>query len=279
MPNSRQAVVFLIDGLRPDAIEQTATPAIHRLALSGVLAQACTVSPELTLPCITSLMHSQPPQTHGVLDNLWTPNRELSPGLFDLIKDQGGSAAAVYSYEPLRDLARPEALDFSYYHRHTHPHTDGRELELAAVAADALVRDQPTLVFLYIEIADLAGHGYGWMSPEYLEGVARADRAVELVLDEIAAANQMEETIFLLTADHGGHDRQHGWHGGVNTDNCSHPEDQAIPWILAGAGVRKGVTLAEELSILDCAPTLAHLLGLPIPAAWQGRVITGALEA
>jgi len=279
MPNTRQAVLFLIDGLRPDAIEQAEAPAIHRLALGGAsAARAVTVSPQLTLPCITSLFHSQTPQEHGVVDNLWTPNPRLNPGLFDVIKDGGGSAAAVYSYEPLRDLGRPESLDFSYYHRHTEPHTDGRELELAAVAADVLVRDRPTLTFVYIEITDLAGHGYGWMSPEYLEAVARADRAVELVLDEVAAANMMEDTIFLLIADHGGHERVHGWHDGPQDAQEPVPEDCNIPWILSGAGVRKNAVLENEISILDCAPTLAHMLGLPIPPAWQGRVVTEAFD-
>ena len=279
MLNSRQAILFLIDGLRPDAIDPSATPAIHRLSLGGTsAANACTVSPELTLPCITSLIHSQPPQQHNVLDNLWTPNAALSPGLFEVVKEGGGSTVAIYSYEPLRDLGRPESLDFSYYHRHTHPHTDGRELELAAVAADVLVRDRPSFTFLYIEITDLAGHGYGWMSPEYMEAVSRADRAVELVMDEVAAANMMEETIFLLTADHGGHDHQHGWHGSPQGDYESPTEDIAIPWMLAGSGIRKGKVLEQEVSILDCAPTLAHLLGLPIPSAWQGRVVSEAFE-
>ncbi len=277
MLNSRQAVLFLIDGLRPDAIGEASTPAISRLALSGVLASARSVPPGLTLPCVASLVHSQEARAHGVTTNRWTPAPGLAPGLFDLVKDAGGSAVAVYSYEPLRDLARPEALDFSYYHRHTHPRSDGRELELAAVAADVFVRDQPSLTFVYIEIADLAGHGYGWMSPEYLEGVARADRAVELVLDEIAAANMLEETVFLLCADHGGHGQGHGWSDGT-LDASLVEEDSAIPWVLAGSGVRRGAVVNGEVSLLDGAPTLARLLGLDAPPQWQGRVVAEALE-
>jgi hypothetical protein len=47
--------------------------------------------------------------------------------------------------------------------------------------------------------------------------------------------------------------------------------------ILRGAGVRKGARL-RECSNLDFAPTILHLLGLPIPAHMKGRVLEEAFE-
>lgn len=48
--------------------------------------------------------------------------------------------------------------------------------------------------------------------------------------------------------------------------------------IMAGAGVRRGVGLERQVRVVDVAPTLAYLLGLPMPANVEGGVIYEALE-
>jgi hypothetical protein len=48
--------------------------------------------------------------------------------------------------------------------------------------------------------------------------------------------------------------------------------------ILRGAGVRKGARL-KECTNLDFAPTILHLLGLPIPAHMKGRVLEEAFTS
>ena len=48
--------------------------------------------------------------------------------------------------------------------------------------------------------------------------------------------------------------------------------------LMRGAGVRPGGQLAECTN-LDFAPTILHLLGLPIPSYMKGRVWEEALAA
>lgn len=277
MTSVQRVILILIDGLRPDAIEQTDTPALHRLMLSGAYTlSARSVSPEITLPCHVSLFHSITPQEHGVQGNTWQPLEKEAPGLVEVIRRAGKNAAFVYSWEQLRDLARPGSLAFSYYHRHEDPQKDGRELELAAVASDILVREEPVFTFLYIEVVDLIGHLFGWMSPEYLDAVTRADRAVELLLDELTSAGLLESTAILVAADHGGHEH---WHGPFGVGDGLHPEDGIVPLIISAPGTRKGAVLESEISLLDIAPTIVHLLNLPQPEEWQGRALLEALEA
>jgi len=48
-------------------------------------------------------------------------------------------------------------------------------------------------------------------------------------------------------------------------------------FLLAGPGARRGGELAGA-RIVDIAPTLLHLLGLPVPEDMEGRVLTGALS-
>ena len=53
---------------------------------------------------------------------------------------------------------------------------------------------------------------------------------------------------------------------------------QHSTFILSGAGVRQGVALQRQVRVIDVAPTLCHLLGLPTPRNVEGGVVYEALE-
>ena len=53
---------------------------------------------------------------------------------------------------------------------------------------------------------------------------------------------------------------------------------QHSTFILAGAGVKSGVELQRQVRVVDVAPTIAYLLGLPMPANVEGGVVYEALE-
>ena len=53
---------------------------------------------------------------------------------------------------------------------------------------------------------------------------------------------------------------------------------QHSTFVLSGAGVRKDVALSRQVRVVDIAPTLCYLLGLPMPANVEGGVVYEALE-
>ena len=77
------------------------------------------------------------------------------------------------------------------------------------------------------------------------------------------------DSTLLFQSDHGGHERTHG------TDS---PEDMAIPWLVAGLGIRQGYEIKTAVSLLDTAPTLARLLGINPHPQWEGRCIEEIFE-
>jgi arylsulfatase A-like enzyme len=79
----------------------------------------------------------------------------------------------------------------------------------------------------------------------------------------------LDDTLFLVTSDHGGHGVVHG------TDE---PEDMTIPWMLAGPGVRTGHTIEASVSIVDTAPTILHTMGIEAPESWMGQPILEVFE-
>lgn len=76
-----------------------------------------------------------------------------------------------------------------------------------------------------------------------------------------------EDTVVLLTSDHGEEFQEHGsyLHGRTH-----YQESIAIPWLMRGPGLPKGVRIREPVSLVDVAPTLLGLVDAPIPADLDG---------
>jgi arylsulfatase A-like enzyme len=77
------------------------------------------------------------------------------------------------------------------------------------------------------------------------------------------------DVVVIVTADHGGHGKDHG------TDAL---EDVRIPWIAWGRAVQPG-ELPTGIRTMDTAATALWLLGVPVPTRWEGRPVLGAFKA
>lgn len=249
-------VLVMIDGARPDALGPAGCANLAALRQRGSSTLAArSVFPSVTLPCHTSIFHSAPPERHGITTNIWTPPARPLIGLVEALKPAGKRSAFVYNWEPLRDMSRPESLAYSYYREPTYePECDD---PIAAEAIRLLAGEAFDFVFVYLGSVDLAGHGYGWMSPEYLGQLNRVDGLLGQILAALPAGASI-----IVHSDHGGHERTHG------TDS---PEDMTIPWVAAGPGIRAGHQIAGPVSLLDTAPTVARLLGVAAPVSWEGE--------
>jgi bisphosphoglycerate-independent phosphoglycerate mutase (AlkP superfamily) len=140
----------------------------------------------------------------------------------------------------------------------------------AGEVASAACRDAESrrsgVTFVYLDDCDRAGHRNGWMSPSYLAAASEVDTAVGALT--ILAG----ESLVIVLSDHGG--------GGVSADDHHepHPTNDRIPLILAGPGVARRRPLDGPVSLLDVPPTLLHWLGIPVPAAYEGRVLADAFD-
>jgi predicted AlkP superfamily pyrophosphatase or phosphodiesterase len=255
--------LIMIDGLRPDALGLVNAPRLHGLqARSAFTLQARSVAPSLTLPCHMSIFHSLPPSRHGVMVNQWQPMARPVPGLMEQAKAALRRCYFFHNWEPLRDLNRPESLSFVYYRDNCY--TRDGDLAIAEEAARVISRERPDFAFVYLGTTDVAGHLYGWMSDGYLSQIEHVDAAVGMVLDVLGPADTV-----LLQSDHGGHERIHG---------TTSAEDMTIPWMIAGPGIRQGHQIQQTVTLLDSAPTLAHVLQIATHRDWEGHCIQEVFE-
>lgn len=251
-------LLILVDGLRPDALALASCPSLEGLVQSGASTrEARSVVPSMTLPCHMSLALSVPPDRHGIGENVWQAPLVSHPGLFEVIRHGGLRASMLYNWAPLRAMAQADSLYYSWF-LDSLRHEDGDE-RVTDAAVQHLVKDEPDFAFVYLGTVDIAGHDHGFMSDRYLRQVERVDGCVGRLVAEHPARGHV-----LLHSDHGGHDWTHG---------TEEPEDMTIPWLITGPGVRAGHSLATEVSLLDTAPTVAHLLALSTPAEWEGTPV------
>lgn len=268
---SDHVVVISIDGLRPDAINKYELKTLRQLARSGSYSwEAQTIFPSKTLPSHTSMLTGVPPAVHGILwndDQVGDKGLVQVPTIFELAKRERFTTAAFFSKSKFHHLQKPGSLDYTQA-------PEGMDKWLATrTVADVksyLGRARPNLLFVHIGETDYAGHSIGWMSFAYKWAARRADAAVAQVLRSADAAFGSGNYTVIVTADHGGHGRNHG---------SDDPRDMTIPWIVWGRGVVTGQYLGTGIRTMDTAATVLWLLGVEAPATFAGVPVTGAFTA
>lgn len=252
-----KVLLILVDGMRPDALVNIRQVEELKKKAAWTL-DAQTVFPSATLPCHMSLFYSVEPNRHGTTTNTFAPQVRPIDGLFDVLHDNKKMNAMFYSWGQLRDVLRPGKLFYSQFCRPARlSHWQTNKL-LCDGALNFIAEAQPDFTFLYLFSPDSLGHREGWMSEGYMKDVQECWDHIEYVLE-----NLPEDYTVFITADHGGHERNHG------TDL---PEDMTIPLFALGPNFTPGRKL-ENASIMDIAPTVTALLGVETPEEWEGKCL------
>lgn len=258
-------VIITIDGLRPDALEMANTPTLDGLRERGAYSpNAQTIIPSFTLPSHVSMLTGVAPQDHGIVEALPCIGCRLSigPTLFNVAHDAGLSTGAVFGKEKLGYLVndasvQPGSMDTMFS-------ADAHDPEVKDAAVEMINESMPNLLFVHLPDVDRVGHEFGWMSENQLYAVNYADMMVGEIVAALEDGHYLDNTLVIITADHGGHGFKHG-------DDS--PVDRTIPWLAVGPGVPSGVILNSPIATVDTAATAAHALDLTIPQRWIGQPV------
>ena len=251
----RRVLILSIDGLRPDVISMAPMPNLQKLLQTSAYSlTAQTVYPSVTLISHASMLTGLCPAKHGVYWNDYIPENGIAEGidLFDIAHAAGLETWMFVGKEKLKQITASTSLTGFVL-------GSDRDSELT----DQLIEEFPEnfgVLFVHFATVDGMGHEYGWLSPEQLSVAFRADESLGRILAELDARNLRNETLVIITSDHGGHDTTHG---------STMPEDMTIPWFATGPGIKPGA-LATTVHTMDTAATAAFSLGLDIPAEWDG---------
>ena len=103
----------------------------------------------------------------------------------------------------------------------------------------------------------------------YDAAIAYVDHHVGVVLDELERQGALDDTVIIVTSDHGDAFGEHGIYSDhVCADECIHRIPLIVRWPGAAA---EGRHCGALLYNVDLSASLCELLGAPIPEAWDGR--------
>lgn len=265
-PLTQRVILVLVDGLRLDASHTMSH--LNELRRKGADLVVRVGQPSLSYPSWTVIASGAWQEISGVTTN-WYEGPVPVDTIFRTARD-AGVPTIVVGTRGWQKLYGPHIADFiavSGPEDESAPPEEWAKMDDEAfrLATIALKEHPEGLFLIYFGGTDELAHQFGGVSSQYLEEVRRVDEYI----GRLAQSLDEERDTLIVTADHGHVDV--GGHGGWE------PEVLRIPLVMVGKAIRQGA-YPERLQT-DIAPTIAALLGVPIPVHAQGRPLLEALDA
>ncbi len=313
-PAQPDVILITIDTLRADHVQAlnpdapVQTPNISSIAKDGVVFTQAFSPISVTAPAFASVMTGLEPGRHGLLMNLFRGGDPLASNI-DTLAERFSAAgyktgAFVSGYTLRADVGLRQGFDVY----NALPTQNRQGLKTAQVLNSWLsVQQKPT--FTWFHSYDPHGPVHRWIraadsevdwkrDPEklshfpqyqkidditdvrlyqelYGRGVEYADRGVGSILDMLKSIERYENALVIVLSDHGETfaERELWFDHGYST----HSEQLHVPMIIKYPGNRGAGSRDDRLvSLLDVAPTVLEVAGLPTLKGIDGKSLLGS---
>ena len=268
---AKHVVLIGLDGWGAYSLPKADMPNVKKLMEDG----AYTLKKRSALPSSSainwaSMFMGAGPELHGYTE--WgsktpeLPSRVLNkngifPTIFQLLRDARPKAeiGCLYEWNGIKYLVDTLSLN---YHYHVADYNKTPK-ELGNMASAYIKEKHPTLVAICYDNPDHTGHTEGHDTPGYYEKLKELDTYVGQIVQAVKDAGILDDTIFILTSDHGGIKKGHGG---------KTMQEMETAFIISGKNIKKGLRF-DDVSMMqyDVASTIAHIFNLEQPQVWIGR--------
>ena len=274
---AKHVVLIGLDGWGAYSVPKADMPCVKKLMQEG----AYTLEKRSALPSSSainwaSMFMGAGPELHGYTQ--WgsktpeLPSRVLNehgifPTIFQLLRDVDPEAeiGCLYEWDGIKYLVDTLALN----HYAQAPDYNQHPEALCEMAERYILEKKPHLLAVCFDNPDHVGHKIGHDTPAYYEKLKELDGYVARIVAAVEQAGMLDETIFIVTADHGGIEKGHGG----KTMN-----EMQTPFIISGKNIKKGLEFHESMMQYDVAATMAYIFGLEQPQVWIGRPMMQVFE-
>lgn len=278
LPEDIHVILIGLDGWGGYSLSSANMPFVKSLMEDG----AFTLHKYSNLPSVSatnwaSLYMGVPPEVHGYLnwdskapeiDYSFTVKNNIFPTIFQIFKEQQPYAISslFYSWEGIKYLVDTLSIDnvvqIPYYGDKV------EELNLNNKFHEHIMTVKPKFCNIYYSEPDETGHKYGFQSREYYNKLQLIDSYIYDIIQATKDSGIFKNTVFIITSDHGGIDKQHGGNTLFELET---------PLIFYGSNVKKG-EINKLVMQYDVGATIAWLLGLEMPFLWVGRPLVECFE-
>ena len=269
--NSPKVILVLSDALRYDAAAAGMGYLGHLVEVrQASLYRVIGELPSMSRPMYETTHTGLPVVEHGVVSN-YVVRRSTKPNIFQAAVQAGKTTAAaayywfseLYNRAPYDYIDDHEVDDLSLPIQHGRFYTQDEfpDFELFLTAASLVRKFEPDYLLLHPMGMDYVGEHYGGESGEYRNHAIRQDMWLAIHLAEWQARGYN----ILVTGDHGmSADRLHGGTTAAMRD---------VPLYLILPGQPGRGIVEQPVSMLQIAPTVGSLLGIPIPETMKAAPI------
>jgi arylsulfatase A-like enzyme len=304
-------ILISIDTLRADRLgcygaARTTSPALDAFAAQAVRFERAYAAAPWTLPSHVTMLSGLLPSTHGVE----LPDLRPGPATRLLAEELRDAGYYAFAHTDGGWLGTDFDLERGFHAFHD------ADRDLADVVADvrreiaAVHGRRPFFAFVHtfdvhcpytpgepydamfttpgaepIETAGRCGNPHynavgvtpaqaRFLADRYDGGVRRADDALAGLFAFLADEGVLRDTVVVVTSDHGEELREHGR---IGHEESVYPELLHVPLLVRAPGVAPR-SIPTPVGLVDLAPTLLDLLGLPPLPDVDGRSLRAAIE-
>ncbi len=255
----KHVVVLGVDGAG-NFFSKTDTPNMDRIFANGATNyNVLTAIPTISAECWGSMLLGVTPEVHrrtnGIVSSIPYDTESPFPSLFREIR-------TAYPDAELASFCCWNPINYGIIENNLGVYEDtAGDDELTDKICAYLEDHDPMMLFVQFDWVDGAGHGHGYGTKEHLDRITVTDGLIGRIYDMYVKRGFIDDTLFIVTADHGGFGRGHGG----TTD-----EEKIVFWGAAGKTVKPGAL--GDMVIRDNAAVCLYALGVEQPATWTARV-------
>jgi arylsulfatase A-like enzyme len=295
-------VLFLvIDTLRAERLGaygygRDTSPNLDRLARTGVRFEHQTSQSTWTKSSMVSLWTGLYPVRTGIsrYDDVIPPQAKMPA---EVLRDAGfqtvglwrnGWVSPTFGFDQGFDVyQRPLPAQLPPNVRRANPTLTDKSTDQSLIdgAVEFVRIDGGKRWFLYMHMMDLHEYIYdqesalfgSTHSDLYDNSIRWTDGSIELLLERLAELGQLDKTLVVITSDHGEAFLERGFEGHARE---VYRETTEVPFLLLlPFRLEPGVVVKARTQNVDVWPTVFDLLGLPPPAASDGRSLVPEIVA
>ncbi len=170
-------------------------------------------------------------------------------------------------------------VHYNETHLHFHPPARYRKMFTEELDTPARIRALNQDCNAYIAGAvEMTDDDFRLLTALYDAELRYADSRVERMAAELDRLGRLDDTVFVISADHG---ENLGDHGMMSHKFCVYDTLLRVPLVMAGPGVPAGEVSEAQVQNVDIMPTLAALAGARLPdngqVAGKPLVVDGKL--
>ena len=250
-----------------EGVAQTSTPNIDAIFANGAQTEQMFINaPTSSGPSWASHLHGVLPEHHGIYENEAVEADGASytnskyPSFLKLVKEAypDERVGALYSWCGINGCVEDGVgIDEIC--------TNNNDTDLMNYITGTYLKDSaPKALFVHLHAPDAAGHGYGYSADveQYATAIADSDADIGEIYAAYEALGILDETLFIVTADHGGTGTTHGG----QTD-----AEQYVLFAVAGKTVKNGGTI-DGVDNRDTAAIALYALGIAAPETYTGCI-------